>query len=443
MSFNQSFKEMVLHSRQHTIDLESASESYMWGGDEEHRMVEAALVRLVANAHYDVTRYPGQVARMANGQHTEKLKARRQYLGREMYEHSHSAVNWTIRLVVAIAFTAAIPIVAFLSKVPSKCVFQDMLAIHEREYHMRREEQQLYFICEVKERFPFVILAVGTSACWLGPAVWVFVSIVYGFSLSCTRRAYSWHVWLVLNLFRYRPRQVKAIQMNFVEKPIAHEIKGNPLRLTLHVLSRLFYLPYLVGVWFATLVVMFLIVSFYIGEFTWGAVMLLTLLNAYFPAMDLILGADTRLVNLITSDLRRCKLPLPEDLMKTEGMANIVEELAVSDVWWRLFNEQKAMFCCTLHEFELILRYFKESHEGYHSAVRTTRKRWPIWWHDELLLSGNNYIKEVFISDEGTTLYHSSSPHPRSIPANAAKAFSKWYNEIQAMYDSKVHLFDE
>merc|ERR1719316_2645319 len=137
-------------------------------------------------------------------------------------------------------------------------------------------------------------------------------------------------------------------------------------------------------------------------EAEWGGILILFVGRLYMPMMSLILGANDRLSQVIISALQNTYFPFDDDNTPHSMRAMSLSSTGIvkTDVWYRLFQTRGKCFACSTHEFDLLLRYLEDSHNG----TKQGGKRWPIWWHDDVSVTGNNVLTEVFLQDMGVTI---------------------------------------
>jgi len=353
--------------------------------------VEAALVHLVANAHYDVTRYPGHVARLTNPVGEADVQ-RRRFLGRALRAQSYTPCEWTVRSVLAYGVTCLAPLCAMAMKVPDEC--------SELNLKLRDGGNHSAFVCNLEKR-KGTILAASVSTGLAAPAMYAILTLMMSLSLSVTKEVYRAYVTFTLWWFSKLRRHLAPITMNYLHKPRNHELNNGMLGTLRSVWKRLWFFPYTICVWFFTIEAFFLGLSMFLREPSWGGILALFIWQAYLPTMCALLAARSSLQSILTSELR--SRPLEEGSGQT------------TDLWLRLFNSSSACFCCTRSEADLIIKYFEDSHSGYTSAYDQVTYRWPIWWHDDLCLTGSGVIQQVYIEDLDVVI-------PRDVPNKVVDA---------------------
>merc|ERR1719265_614885 len=158
------------------------------------------------------------------------------------------------------------------------------------------------------------------------------------------------------------------------------------------------YTPYMIIYWWVSTMALLLFGAVVMHEAEWGGILILFVGRLYLPLMSLILGANDRLSQAIISALQNTYFPCADD----ESTPHALRAMSLSstgivktEVWYRLFQSKGKCFACSTHEFDLLLRYLEDSHNG----TKQGGKRWPIWWHDDVSVTGNNVLTEIFLED--------------------------------------------
>jgi len=199
-----------------------------------------------------------------------------------------------------------------------------------------------------------------------------------GWWMKCYRRMQQ-----ILRLFNYvnKPENSNFSSISFVWKWMS-------------------YTPYMIMYWWTSTMLLFVGGAIAMHEVEWGGILILFVGRLYLPMMALVLGANDRLCQVITSALQNTYFPCSDDLntpslLRAMSLNSSGLGIVKTDVWYRLFQTRGKCFACSAHEFDLLLRYIEDSHNG----TKQGGKRWPIWWHDDVAVTGNNVLTEVFLED--------------------------------------------
>merc|ERR1719428_418760 len=126
-------------------------------------MLERDLVNVVANAHYDVTRYPGHVVCITS----DSSGDRHGFLEREIHARTHSKVKWSLKYLIAVAVTCLMPLVAVFGKTPTECAVirtVSKIALPSQKAMKALNEEEIW-LCQIhKGNIQPLFVAVATSA---------------------------------------------------------------------------------------------------------------------------------------------------------------------------------------------------------------------------------------------------------------------------------------
>jgi len=357
--------------------------------------MEKDLVNIVANAHYDVTRYPGHVVCITS----DSSGDRHGFLEQEIHARTHSKLRWAFMYLLAVAVTCILPLVAVFGKTPTECaVIQTVskLAGPELQASKALKEEQ-FWLCNVhKGHMQPVLVAIATSAGYVGPLMCLICAILLHISiLTGTHRnwIFSWYTRTMCWVFAQFSKFMAPVLFNYVNKP-----ENSNMTSIVFVWKWMSYTPYMIIYWWLTTMALFVTGAIAMHELEWGGILILFVGRLYLPLMSLILGANDRLSQVIISALQNTYFPCADD----ESTPHALRAMSLSstgivktDVWYRLFQSKGKCFACSTHEFDLLLRYLEDSHNG----TKQGGKRWPIWWHDDVAVTGNNVLTEVFLED--------------------------------------------
>lgn len=355
-------------------------EDHRWEMDPSRR---AALVDMVANAHYDVTRYPGHVACITNPNGPKLLMA---MLSARV---PRSSVQW-MRWLFGIFIVGVLPVLFLLTHRPKVCVdgekfgkfHNDLILMHDLITQTTTTPGLLIdptredFACRWLVDHAELKILIVSSPVYLAPLSTVIIAVLVRISWTCTSQVYHFLIHGICLLHRLMSPKMRRIQFNGLYKPEDSEVSVS------HIFQRLAQLQYMVMYWFFWMVIIIGLFCATLHEYSWGGLLLLLLWHSFFKAASVIFGGEEGLVAITSIDLQQ--RPLGEG-DECDGL--------LTDVWWRLFMNDKSVFACTTAEIRCILRYFADSHHG--TPVGT----WPIWWHDDLLLPGKGFISEIYIKD--------------------------------------------
>eukprot|EP00449_Zooxanthella_nutricula_P053813 CAMPEP_0198574856 /NCGR_PEP_ID=MMETSP1462-20131121/115326_1 /TAXON_ID=1333877 /ORGANISM="Brandtodinium nutriculum, Strain RCC3387" /LENGTH=348 /DNA_ID=CAMNT_0044306085 /DNA_START=5 /DNA_END=1047 /DNA_ORIENTATION=- len=309
-----------------------------------------------------------------------------------------TASGTAARYVLATAVTYVLPLIAIFIKTP-QC---DIEAMISEETDLETTMGEFLGACTVG-KYPAALVA--AFAVVAGPAYNVAVCLFLSATLLCTPRVYSAYVRLVLAVFVHL-RDVVAPVLYTGVKAQPHAL-GSPFR----IWRRLSFLPYTIMGWF--LGVNFAILStnrkhlfstaYILGSF---------LYYTYIPALVAIFApADSAFAVIVNCELQRRSLQQHESLSpsgspavglkkartvtdaSSASTAAIQSHMTATDVWWRLFNHSGSVFALSSLELAAVCEYFELSQRGLDG------NRWPVWWHDDLYITGNTGLTAIYIED--------------------------------------------
>jgi len=252
------------------------------------------------------------------------------------------------------------------------------------------------------------------------PVFNLVVAIILRCSLMFMPRLYNLGVMTILRLSDLvRPLVFRMLLGGM--KPDEHSLCS-----VLDIAARNGWMPYTVSYWFAS---MCLAVCLAQGKnFSFTAVVLLLLWKAYFPVVVWIFAPDAALELVVKAELER-RITTHVSSEMVHGSLSRQR----SNVWGRLFEHKgDAMFACTTKDLDSILEYFEMSHHGVGA------QRWPVWWHDDLRITGNTALKSVYLHDinifvsrdEGVVMSDNAEEDHAEVLA-FVKSFAKRVDELQ------------
>lgn len=411
-------------------------------------MMEKDLVNIVANAHYDVTRFPGHVACITS----DSSGDRHGFLEREIHARTHSKVRWVFGYLLAVAVTCLMPLIAVFGKTPTECAVIRTVSKIARPgtdaFHSLSEDE--IWLCNIhKGHMQPVFIAVATSAGYVGPLIcFVFAISLHISILAGAHRhwAFGFYTRTLLWLFNLFSPFIRKVLFNYVHKP-----ENSSLSSIVFAWKWMSYTPYMIMYWWLTTMILFVIGAILMRELEWGGILILFVGRLYLPVMSYILGASDRLRHVITSALQNTYFPFDDDentpsCSRPMSLSSSGLGIVKTDVWYRLFQTRGKCFACSAHEFDLLLRYIEDSHNG----TKQGGKRWPIWWHDDVTVTGNNVLTEVFLEDMEVVITNSErasyslgrkkrlasqghSVEDGNLDAGAEEILMNFYKRIQAL----------
>jgi len=409
---------------------------------------QAMLVNLISNAFYDVTRYPGHVVWI-----TETKADRRVFLEQMIDQRERTNLSWILRCILGLLMVSAIPLVTIMVKKPYQCRFEHLQRLDlpgmlnaTEEVLAGLEECDVYSDDRWGSRegiLPLALVPLLVGPCWyfgLTVTMWV--------SLLCTRRIYNTYVRVVLSAFSVLKGKVEPVLFNGLKKPISHSLSS-----ITDVAHRIWYFPYLLLLMFLTIIVLFIWMAMTYGEYSWGVLLSVFVYQTYFPAMAWIYGTDHSLMTILMSELRRKELQESDVVELGSYSNNLYMKLTNSrdnslmpqtDVWSRLFNNTGPTFALNRCEISYLVRYFEANQKGL-DWRKEKHVAWPIWWHDDLCLTGNGKIRDIYVEDLNILLSvdagsaYSSSGYtflgdPSHDDAETEKFLDKIFDRISKLY---------
>lgn len=351
------------------------------------------LVNTVANAHYDTIRYPGHIALFTCQDHRRRVFLQHAYAKTE-----GSWYKWLVMYFVASGTVATITMLAFVTQKPPMCTVLNTLSKlgnHSSELDAGAKYGDLEWPCRL-ENNKVLITLLSTFPVVLAPVANFILTLVLSLSRCCTDRLVeSYYRWMLWATFQLRPYLVPVL-FNYTEKPEKARI-GSPWL----IWRRQMFLPYQLIWWFSTMLALFMVSAVVNHDITVGGLLILFVCRVFFPTMAFILGAPATRQEIIMTGLK--------------------------GVWLRLFETRSTTFSCTSDDINEILYFAERCHHGIHVS-NTTCKAWPIQWHDELLLTGNNVIREIYLDDYNVLI--TKDGHTVEMGANFRPRTSSWDETI-------------
>lgn len=391
--------------------------------------MEKDLVNIVANAHYDVTRYPGHVVCITSHSSGE----RHGFLEGQIHSKVHSKVKWSLKYLLAMGVTCLMPLIAVFGKAPTECavikiVSKIALPSQEALKALIEEENLLCNIHRDNIEPLFVVAAgcVGYLICFVF-TISLHVSILTGAHKNWVFNSFTRCLLWTFNQFS---AFMRPVVFNYVNKP-----ENSNLSSISCVWKWLSYTPYMIIYLWTSTMLLFVCGAIAMHEVEWGGILILCVGSIYLPVMSLILGANDRLCQVITSALENTYFPCGDDENTPTPLRamSLNSSSVTTDVWYRLFQNRGRRFACSTHEFDLLLRYLEDSHNG----TKQGGKRWPIWWHDDVAVTGNNVLTEVFLQDMGVTITNvDRTPYSHeygNLDAGAEEILTDFHKRLQAL----------
>jgi len=412
--------------------------------------MQLMLVNLIANANYDVTRYPGHVAWI-----TESNVSRRGFLEKLIDQKQWGRLHWISRYVLGLAILSAVPTFTLLVKQPSRCKYLDnlrILDIPEISDATHKVLTDMWECSNINSQTSMRgILEISLIPASLAPCLYLFMTVTLWLSLFCTDRLYRLYVKFVVSVLNTFQAKIEPVLFNGLKKPTEHSVSS-----IISVGRRIWYLPYYIGIMFAILLVFFAGVALFYHEISWGFVMVVFVYQTYCPVMKWTYGAEDTLVKVLLSELRKRDVEERDVVyLGSEASTSYMQRIQgrsscfrpQTDVWLRLFYNKGKTFALSCLELSMILRYFEDNQRGL-DWRKEKFVAWPIWWHDDLHLTGNGMIQDVWIEDlnillsTNTTLmdtilgYQLLNESPGG-DVEAEKFVEMMYNRAHKLYDEK------
>merc|ERR1719265_2056381 len=158
-----------------------------------------------------------------------------------------------------------------------------------------------------------IFVAVATSAGYVGPIVCLITAIGLHISvlLFGTTRHWIFNLYtrMLLWVFNQFNSYIQPVLCNYVNKP-----ENSNLSSIVFVWKYMSYTPYMIIYWWVTTMTVFICGAVAMREVEWGGILILFVGRLYLPIMSVILGANDRLCQVITSALQNTYFPCSDDL---------------------------------------------------------------------------------------------------------------------------------
>jgi hypothetical protein len=321
-SFSSSISESFFAMRgTRTEDPQRLPTKQEIGGDT--LIMEKDLVNIVANAHYDVTRFPGHVVCITS----DSSGDRHGFLEREIHVRTHTPLRWALSYLLAVAVTCLMPLLAVFGKTPTECAViraVSKIARPGQEAFNTLSEDEVWLCNAHKGKMGPVFIAVATSGGYVGPLIcFIFAILLHISILAGAQRHWVLGLYtraLLWSFNQFSPFMGKIL-FNYVNKP-----EHSNLSSIFFAWKWMSYTPNMIMYWWTTTMLLFVIGAIAMHEVEWGGILILFVGRLYLPVIEQILGAKDRLRHVITSALQNTYFPIVDD----ENTPNALRAISLS-----------------------------------------------------------------------------------------------------------------